>query len=453
VRPIDGDELDDAPWSDDEPPDDVELYGQRPTPISTPLPRVWAEPEDRGTATLSDLGDVEYVENLIPPGRILVWAAEEGSGKSTTVNGELGIRVAAAGGALAGTWSILRTGPVLVLSEMHADDDYAYERDVLASLQLDRSALVGRYFRLPLLTAAGGPAVLSVEPWRSWIVDWLRDHEAILLIIDTATGAAQVEPWGKALQEVFRSLRGMLEAYPALAIVLTLHLKKPNGRSERRISDVLGEWGRWSDVLVLQQADGRTRTKIETMKRVRQRRRIVATQAGGLLVDPVDLDTIKGPKIPLDDVAAAIAREPGASLRVLAKALGVATSTATKYVRAAEEAGLAYRVEMGSGRGFRVFPTESGVDTLALEDRPPVQHRPTSVLDTHATGQGEGVQGGTVQPSTQPEGVDGPSLDTPPSEPIDQPDIWEGDVDEDGYGPGAIDLDPEPVPFDDGTVL
>ncbi len=255
------------------------------------------EPEDRGAAVLSALGDVEYVEDLIRPGRIVVWAAEEGAGKSYTADGELGIRVAVAGGALAGTWPILRHGPVLVLSEMHADDDYAREASILEALELERSALTSCYYRLPLMTAAGGPPVLTVAAWRDWLTGWLRDRSALLLIVDTATGATQVDPWGQAIQAVYRDLRAMLEAYPELAIVLVLHLKKPQGRGDRRISDVLGEWGRWCDVIVLQEADGTTRTKLATYKRVRHQRRIVATRAAGLLVDPIDLDTAAGTKM------------------------------------------------------------------------------------------------------------------------------------------------------------
>ncbi len=49
--------------------------------LGYPPPSTWPEPEDRGTATLSDLGDVEYVEDLIRPGRIVVWAAEEVRGQ------------------------------------------------------------------------------------------------------------------------------------------------------------------------------------------------------------------------------------------------------------------------------------------------------------------------------------------------------------------------------------
>ena len=93
----------------------------------------------------------------------------------------------------------------------------------------------------------------------------------------------------------------MLAEYPELAIVLVVHLKKPTGRGDRRISDVLGEWGRWNDVTVVQENDGASleRTKISVRKRVRRQRRIVATKAGGLLVDPIDATTAKtGPKVP-----------------------------------------------------------------------------------------------------------------------------------------------------------
>lgn len=377
----------------------------------------WLAPEDRGAATLSALGDVEYVGDLIRPGRIIVVAAEEGTGKSYAITGELGIRIAVAGGSFAGTWPILRTGPVLALSEMHADDDYTREETILAALSLERASLAGKYYRLPLMQAAGGPPALTIAPWRAWITGWLREHEALVLIVDTATGATQVDPWGREIQAVYAGLRAMVDDYPDLAIVLCLHLKKPTGRGERRLSDVLGEWGRWNDVTVMLEGDG-PRTKITTHKRVKLPRRIVATKRDGLLVDPVDITAGKPPKVPIDEVAAAIAADPGLSIRALGAALNVSTTTATKYARAAEEAALVYRVELGNGRGFRLYPAEtvqSGVDTP-----PPTVQSPSSVRNGRSLdGVGEGSEEGTVHPSTHPVGVDGPLLDTPPSDPID----------------------------------
>ena len=329
------------------------------------------EPEDRGAAVLSDLGTTEYVEDLIRPGRIVVWAAEEGAGKSYTVDGELGVRLAVAGGSLAGTWPVVATGPVLVLSEMHADDDYAREATILGALGLERPALAGRYYRLPLMTAAGGPPVLTVPAWREWVTGWLRDRGALLLIVDTATGATQIDPWGQAIQAVYRDLRAMLDAYPRLAVVLVLHLKKPQGRGDRRISDVLGEWGRWCDVVVVQEADGTARTKLSTHKRVRRQRRIVATRADGLLVDPVDMDAAKATKVPREALVSLVAQRPGLTYAELGAALGVSKDTASNYVRAAEEAGelVTVRGPARSGRlaGARVYAPDAR--PAAGEDR------------------------------------------------------------------------------------
>jgi hypothetical protein len=340
----------------------VTYVGQREEPASSQ----WPLPEDRGTATLSELGGIEYVEDLIRPGRIVVVAAEEATGKSYAISGELAIRQAVAGGSFAGTWPILQTGPVLVLSEMHADDDFAREEVILGSLDLTRESLAGRYYRLTLASAAHDKPVLQVPEWRQWITAWLRDHNALLAVFDTATGAAQIDPWGVDIQAVYRSLRVMLEEYPELAIVLIVHLKKPQGRGERRISDVLGEWGRWCDVLLLMERDGETRVKLTTRKRVRSERRIVATKRDGLLVDPQELEG-SGPKVPIGTVVAAIASAPGIDATTLAATLGVTKRTAQRYAAEAENDGQARHDNGGPKGGFRYFAgEESEAELLEL---------------------------------------------------------------------------------------
>lgn len=333
--------------------------GRAPIRVTTER-ATFPEPEDRGTATLSELGEVEYIDDFIRPGRIVVVAAEEGAGKSYAIGGELAIRVAVAGGSFAGTWPVLRTGPVLYMSEMHTDDDYGRETTVLSSLGLERPALAGRYYRLPLMTAAGGRPALAVPEWRAWVTGWLRDHEALLLIIDTATGATQVDPWGREIQAVYAALRVMLAEYPGLAIVLLIHMKKPQGRGERRISDVLGEWGRWCDVVVLMQNDGNglTRARLTVRKRVRHERRIVVTKAGGLLTDPQDLDEAKGTKVPAAAVLAAVAADPGISFADLGVRLGVSKDTAGNYVRTLEEAGSVVTRKVGPRRTTAVYSSD-----------------------------------------------------------------------------------------------
>lgn len=231
----------------------AEWTGQRigddPPPITintTPRtdsesPASFPAPEDFGLAQPSPLVGVEYVEDFLRPGRLVTVAAEEGSGKSFAFDAELAVRVALVGGSFAETWPVLRTGPVLVLSEMHADDDIARLDRVSVALGRDRGELEGRYYRLPLYTAANGAPCLAVPEWRSYITDWCRAHGVLMVIFDTATGAVDVDPWGREIQRLFRDLRAMLADYPDLAIVLIVHLKKPTGRGARRLSDVLGE--------------------------------------------------------------------------------------------------------------------------------------------------------------------------------------------------------------------
>ena len=188
------------------------------------------------------------------------------------------------------------------------------------------------YYRLPLASAAGDQPALQVPEWREWIAGWLRDRGALVAVFDTATGAAQVDPWGGDIQAVYRGLRMMIELYPQLAIVLIVHLKKPQGRVERRISDVLGEWGRWCDVLLLLEREGESRVKLSARKRVRHERRIVATKRDGLLVEPQDTTEGSGPKVPLEEVIEAVRAESGLSIKALAERLGVARGTARSYL-------------------------------------------------------------------------------------------------------------------------
>ena len=401
-------------------PEDWDVEFEKPLPdVEIPF----AIPEDRGHATLSELGGVEYVEDLIRPGRILVAAAEEGTGKSYTVTGELGIRLAVAGGSFASTWPVVSTGPVLVLSEMHQDDDYARESTILASLELTRADLAGRYYRLASMTAAGAVPALMSDEWLGWIADWLRDKGVVLMVVDTATGASQVDPWGKDIQAVYRRLRALVDRCPALAVALIVHLKKPQGHGERRISDVLGEWGRWCDVVLLLENDG-TRTKLSSRKRVRRERRIAATKRDGLLVDPIDLDEAKGTKVPVQDVLAAVQAEPGIGMRDLAAKLGVSKDTASRYVK---DLGSAIEaVPTGPKGGLRLYPTDAPPQTAAgteyggdavegttgEEQEPP--HRRTHLI-------GAAVPAAVVEESAVVE-------DWPPSEPQDDdysPSAWD----------------------------
>ncbi len=152
----------------------------------------------------------------------------------------------------------------------------------------------------------------------------------------------------------------MLAEYPELAIVLLIHMKKPQGRGERRISDVLGEWGRWCDVVLLMENDGSglSHARLTLRKRVRRERRVVVTKAGGLLIDPQDLDEAKGTKVPPDAVVAAVVANPGMTYAELGKAIGVSKDTASNYVKALPDRlrGVPGSARSGRGAGIHVYP-------------------------------------------------------------------------------------------------
>lgn len=324
----------------------------------------WPLPENRGKAKLSELGNIEYAEDLIKPGRIVVWAAEEGSGKSFTVDGELAVRMITGDGALAGTWPIVGKHAVLVLSEMHSDDDYEREDIVLSSLGLTRDVLDGKYWRLPLMTAAHGKPCLQVPEWCAWCVDWCKTNHVELLIVDTATGATDVNPWGHEMQAVYRQLRLMLDIYPQLAIVLIVHCKKPQAgmQGDRRITDVIGEWGRWCDVIVLQERENLSTVKLTTFKRVRHMRKIKATQQGGLLIDPIPLEQAGSTKVKQSKVLQVIADLPGITHQRLAELLEVSKRTASKYCDEAEKRGDVYQLTGEKGTKC-VYVTAQGGNT------------------------------------------------------------------------------------------
>jgi len=305
----------------------------------------WEEPEDRSTATLSDQGDIQYVDDIGRPGRIVVVAAEEGTGKSFAIQGELGIRLAIAAGAFAETWDILQTGPVLVVSEMPSDEDYERENMVMDSLGVTRDQLAGRYFRQDLNTAALGEQVLDSTAWRSNFIPWAKEQGLIALIVDPTTSATDADPWGKELRTMMRNLRLLQKELPQLLIILVVHLKKPSGRGQanatRGLDAVMGEYGRLNDVTILMQADGSSLENIvvSVRKRVRDQRRIRLTKRGGLLVDPQPIDNAPQPKVSLEHVRDVVRENPGITMRELGKTLNVAATTASKYTEQLEGQG------------------------------------------------------------------------------------------------------------------
>lgn len=323
----------------------------------------WEEPEDIGAYVRPPDADRQYVFDLVKPGRVLIVAGTEGQGKSTTAAGEIAIRLALGLGDVASTWPVLEPASVLLLSEMVREDEADREDQILAVLGRKRAELKGRYYRRPILGKDGKPIITSVDRCTR-LATWLSEKDVNVLMIDTGTSAtAGADPWGSEIQQVYACLRLMQYQYPALAIVVTVHFRKPQGRGDRQITDVIGEWARWADILLMMEADGTslTRAKLTLRKRVSQERRIQVTKRDGLLVEPVDLENV-GPKVSPDKVLATIIEHPGSSYTELGGLLGVTRNTAKDYVAKLEKD---HRVESRSGgaRGaILVFPHPSPVN-------------------------------------------------------------------------------------------
>ena len=203
-------------------------------------------------------------------------------------------------------------------------------------------------------------------------------------------------------------------------MILIVHVRKPAGRGTggRQLSDVLGEWGRWCDVVVLQENDGKSldRAKLTTRKRVRHQRRIVATKAGGLLRDAVDLEGVANAKVPEADVLHAVETHRGATFAELGEVIGVSKDTAKRYV-----AKLGERVQvvpMGARRELRVYLVDE-VDSdrstathqtdaalLSTESEPPHRDAPTIASSTPSRTAARSTAQQTPVAAVVPEGAD-----------------------------------------------
>jgi hypothetical protein len=328
----------------------------------------WEAPEDRSKAEPSEFVGIDYIQDYLRPNRLHLIAAEEGTGKSLHAL-ELALRVAVpeiADQRLAGYFQVNQQGhgAVLYASEMSADEDFEREEMLLAALGIERDHLEKRYYRINLDSAAGGQPILDTAKWREQLVEWANKPEIQLklLVIDTATMATGVEPWGQDLTSVKRNLTAIINACQGLAIVLLVHMKKPAGRAgntNRQLHEVLGDWGKWMDIVILLESEGQDRVKLSTRKRLPTLHRLILTKRDGLLVDPIDLDdpsAIKpSSKISEEGQMAVIETAPGISVTDFANRIGVTKPTARAYVEKLKAGGLVLTTD-GPRKSVLVFP-------------------------------------------------------------------------------------------------
>ena len=191
------------------------------------------------------------VMDLLRPKQLAVLASTEGVGKSN-MRLELGIRYACGHGSLFDTYTMGKPGDVLVFDEENGErEEFTREEAMLTSLGLTRSPHMALYHRIHY----SGLDLENVV--HQTVFDrLLSKYEPQLVILDTA-GAMVGEEHGKDFKRVIAFLKAMKEKHDC-AIVLVVHLVKPprDGKTtgkavERVITDVMGQWTRSADVLML----------------------------------------------------------------------------------------------------------------------------------------------------------------------------------------------------------
>jgi AAA domain/Bifunctional DNA primase/polymerase, N-terminal len=241
----------DRKFTDDPPPVRLDLspekVEERVKELEAHLPPVVNGATAQRPADIDDW----LVEDLLRPKTLAVLASTEGVGKSN-MRLELGVRFACGEGALFDTYPMAKAGMVLLFDEENGErEEWEREEAMLDSLNLTRDPHLLLYNRVSHLG-------LNLEdPAHRVLFDqMLTDYDPSLVILDTA-GSMVGEEHGKDFKTTIAFLKQMKEQHDC-CILLVVHLVKPprdgntKGRSiERSITDVMGQWTRPADVVML----------------------------------------------------------------------------------------------------------------------------------------------------------------------------------------------------------
>ncbi len=211
--------------------------------------------------------DAWYIVGLIRPGKLVYLAAGEGVGKSY-VRKEAELRLAVGIGSLFGHYPI--AGPVRVGTideENGPDEEWRREEELLPRLLLTRADLAGRYFRGSFLGLN-----LNAASAQAYIRRQVATFALDVLFLDTG-GSMVDEEYGPPLKGAVRFLRSLIREFPALAIVVCVHMVKPPrgpniaAPKRRALTDVMGQWTRQADVVAVMTDLGNDRIRWDLAKR------------------------------------------------------------------------------------------------------------------------------------------------------------------------------------------
>jgi hypothetical protein len=308
-----------------------------------------------------DLDDA-LVDGMFRKGTITVHATVEGLGK-TRMAGEIAIRCASGVGSVFGRYPVRRRLRVAIIDEENGEAQlWREETAVMAALGVPRASL-GGLFRVSF---AG--LHLARPESQAWLLEQLRLTRPDLVIIDTG-GMVVDEEWGPALKDAIRFLRRVITELGCAFLILVHLTKEARGRqpgaSDRlhgtAIGDVMGQWSRHVDVVMVAADLGADRVRLSIRKRI-EPSTVILAKGGGLWNYVADADAPAARESADDRILRAIAAgaETADEIREGIGADGRALAKRTFYdgLRRLRLAGF-----VADGTPLRL--TDSGVEAVA----------------------------------------------------------------------------------------
>ncbi len=228
-----------------------------------PRPRSEADPA-------AALADTWRIDGLLRPGRLLVVAAAESTGKSY-VRVEMAIRLSTGSGALFNHYRIPERVRVVSFDvENGEEEETRREEEALATLGLERTALTD-YWGVSLEGLS-----LGQPDDQAYIRTSIEQIQPDVAFFDTGSSMVGDE-WGTELKEAIRFLRGLAREY-GTSVVVFVHLVKPakagSGKAASKpeaqhgtaLRDVMGQWTRQADTVAMM-ADAGAERRLWTVRK------------------------------------------------------------------------------------------------------------------------------------------------------------------------------------------
>jgi hypothetical protein len=280
-----------------------------------------------------DESDDWVVEDIARPSAIVVVASPEGLGKSY-IRKETELRLGSGKGPLFGRFAIDRPFVVATFEEENGpEEEWRRDEQVLAALDITRKHLGDRVHRV----SYPGLDLTHADP-QEYVRGEVEAVGADVVWLDTG-GSMVGEEWGEPMKQVFRFLRSL-----DVTVFLNVHLVKP-ARGQARggashgstLTDVMGQWTRQADAVLVMSDLGEGRARVLVRKRVPKRDLVMAQQNGLWVV--VDEGTGAGSDPKQEDRVLRAVNAGATDAEAVRRALDMPVRTVYRHVGSLRKAG------------------------------------------------------------------------------------------------------------------